>query len=359
MAESMAQRRRTKGSGSLRLRGSIWWITYYVAGKPFAESSGSADKEVAANLLKQRLGKLAAGEDVAPKKVTVSHLCELVLDDYRLRKMRDLKTSEWRYKAHVKPALGSLQAAKFGSKQIGPYVNMRRTEGAEDSTINRELSLIRRGFKLGNRESLVGKIPYIPKLEEDNARTGFLEADQYMRLLDELPERLKALFVCAYHVGNRKGELRKIQDHQVDFEARKIYFRASQTKGKERRAVPIYGDMEYWLRRQLERRPERCPWVFFYRRQPVGAHLEGWREACDRAGLPGLYFHDLRRSAVRNMTRAGVPRSIAMEVVGHKTESMFLRYDIVSDGDLDIVGEKMEEYLKEERARRAMLKRVK
>ena len=91
----------------------------------------------------------------------------------------------------------------------------------------------------------------------------------------------------------------------------------------------------------------------------MGAHLEGWKEACERAGLPGLLFHDLRRSAVRNMTRAGVPRSIAMEVIGHKTESMFRRYDIVSDGDLDIVGEKMDQYLKEERARRAKLKRVK
>jgi hypothetical protein len=59
------------------------------------------------------------------------------------------------------------------------------------------------------------------------------------------------------------------------------------------------------------------------------------------------------------MTRAGVPRSIAMEVIGHKTESMYRRYDIVSDGDLDIVGEKMEEYLKEERARRSKLKRIK
>lgn len=312
--------------------------------------------------MKQRIAGLAAGEDVTPpKKVTIAELCDLVFADYRLRNLRGIKPEEWRYNAHVKPALGSLQASKFGTNQVRTYVATRREEGASDSSINRELSLVRRGFKLGSREDppLVRKIPHIPKLEEDNARSGFLEADQYMRLLEELPERLKALFVCAYHVGTRKGELRKIQDHQVDFEARKICFRASQTKGKKARAVPIYGDMEYWLRRQLERRPEGCPWVFFYRRQPVGAHLEGWAEACTRAGVPALYFHDLRRSAVRNMTRAGVPRSIAMEVIGHKTESMYRRYDIVSDGDLDIVGEKMEEYLKVERARRAKLKRIK
>jgi hypothetical protein len=75
--------------------------------------------------------------------------------------------------------------------------------------------------------------------------------------------------------------------------------------------------------------------------------------------MPGLLFHDLRRTAVRNMTRAGIPRSIAIEISGHKTESMYRRYDIVSESDLDVVREKMDQYLKEERARRAKLKRVK
>lgn len=170
-------------------------------------------------------------------------------------------------------------AEKFGVSHVRKYVAMRRDQGALDSSVNRELSMVRRGFRLAMKENppLVRKGPEIVKLEEDNARAGFLEVDQYMRLLDKLPERLKALFVCAYHVGTRKGELRKIQVHQVDFEARKIYFRAAQTKGKKARAVPIYGEMEYWLRRQLERRPEGCPWVLFRRHRPVGAHLEGER----------------------------------------------------------------------------------
>jgi hypothetical protein len=84
--------------------------------------------------------------------------------------------------------------------------------------------------KLLEDPPLVRRVPKLPQRTEDNARQGFLEQSQYERLLSELPERLKALFVCAYHVGTRKGELRKIHWSQVDFEASKIHFSAAQTK---------------------------------------------------------------------------------------------------------------------------------
>ena len=53
-----------------------------------------------------------------------------------------------------------------------------------------------------------------------------------------------------------------------------------------------------------------------------------------KAGLPGLLVHDLRRSAVRRMEQAGVPRSVAMKLTGHRTESVYRRYAITSDADL-------------------------
>jgi integrase len=61
---------------------------------------------------------------------------------------------------------------------------------------------------------------------------------------------------------------------------------------------------------------------------------KAWAAACRRAAKPGLRLHDLRRSAVRSMEQAGVPRSVATKITGHRTEAVYRRYAIVSDADL-------------------------
>jgi integrase len=229
-------------------------IQYFVRGRRVRESTGFTKKADAENLLKQRIGEVAAGLRPGPDKATIADLCSLVLEDHRLRNLPSLQHVEWRYEAHVKPLLGSLLAARLGSSEMRQYIERRRQAGAFNSTINRELAIVRRGIRLGAQEDppLVHRQPTIPKLEEDNARQGFIEREQYETLLGEMPTNLKALFVCGYHTGARKNELRRIQWPQVDFDARLIWLSARQTKGKQARTLPVYGDMELWLRRQQE-----------------------------------------------------------------------------------------------------------
>ena len=164
------------------------------------------------------------------------------------------------------------------------------------------------GFTLGMQEDppLVHRVPYILKLEEDNARQGFLEPELFEDLVRALPDRLKALFAIAYHVGTRKGELRTTEWTQVDFEERVIRLTAAQTKGKKGRDLPFFGEMEEWLRWQQKRAKPGCRYVFFHGTRPVGAQLAGWRVACIKVGVHTLLFHDLRRTGVRNMRIAGV-----------------------------------------------------
>jgi integrase len=77
--------------------------------------------------------------------------------------------------------------------------------------------------------------------------------------------------------------------------------------------------------------------------------MKGWSKACKAAGLDGLLFHDLRRSAVRNMERAGIPRNIAMAISSHKTEAVYRRYDIVAPGDLEVAAAKLERYFQNQK----------
>jgi integrase len=331
-------------------------MQYYVHGHLRQESTGFTAKADAENLLKQRIGEAAAGRLVGPERATIADLCNLVLEDNRLRGLRDATHVEYRYRANVEPLLGRLLASRFGKAQVWQYIANRRTAGASNATINRELAIVRRGFKLGAQEEppLVHRQVMIPGLEENNVRQGFMEQEEYERLLEELPANLKALFVCGYHTGARKNELRRIQWDQVDFGAEAIRLPASQTKTKKARTLPIYGDMLRWLEHQRATCPAGCVWVFHgSRNHPVDNHLNGWSEACERAGLSGLLFHDLRRSAVRNMKRAGIQDKVAMEISGHRTRSVFDRYNIVDEADLRSAGERLEEYAEARKKERA------
>ena len=179
--------------------------------------------------------------------------------------------------------------------------------------------------------------------------------------LEELPADLKALLVCGYHTGARKNELRCIQWAQVDFEGGLIRLAAGQTKTKHARTLPIYGDMRWWLESQRETCQAGSPRVFHgAQSRPVDDHLNGWVDACKRAGVPGLLFHDLRRSAVRNMKRAGIQDVEAMRISGHRTRSIFDRYNIVDEADLRLAAEKLEQYAQRRKSERgAKLVRVK
>lgn len=155
---------------------------------------------------------------------------------------------------------------------------------------------------------------------------------------------LKALLEVGYHCGNRLGEFRKLRWGQVDLESGEIRIEQEQAKGKKPRTVPIYGEMTEWLARQSKCRQPGCKLVFHWDGKSLGSHLKGWAKACTAVGLDKLHFHDLRRSAVRNMERAGIPRNVAMQISGHKTESVYRRYDIVAEGDLKSTGEKLAAY---------------
>ena len=209
---------------------------------------------------------------------------------------------------------------------------------------------MKRAFRLAATSDppIVARVPRVPKLEEHNIRTGFLEHDVYLRVRAELPEQIRPLFVIAYYTGARLGELKRLRWEQVDLTAKRITLDPGTTKNGEGKRLPIYGEMSKWLAIEKEIRdtqfPE-CRYVFRRRGRPVKDFRKAWAQACQRAGVPGLLFHDLRRTAVRNMVRAGVPEKIAMQISGHKTRSVFDRYNIVNERDLDLAAERMQQHL--------------
>ena len=136
---------------------------------------------------------------------------------------------------------------------------------------------------------------------------------------------------------------------QVDFEAGVVRLEPGTTKNDEGRTLPfsVLPELALLLRSQWDqavsielRIGQRVPWVFYWKDRGIfkPIHVKSfyrrWKEACKRAGVEERIPHDFRRTAVRNFERAGVPRSVAMKLTGHKTEAVYRRYAIVSEADL-------------------------
>jgi integrase len=264
-----------------------------------------------------------------------------------VNRRKSLVQLESRLKNHVRAAFEQRRASELSTSHIKRYVAQRLADGAANATVNRELEIIERAFALAARcePPKVLRAIHVPMLAEDNVRTGFLDDEGYMRLRQELPEYLRPIFVVAYHVGNRLGELRKLSWEQLDFVNNQILLNPGETKNKRGRVLPVYGEMREWLRMGKEIRDAKfpeCRFVFHHHGRPIVDFRKTWAAACKRAGVPGLLFHDLRRSAIRNMRLAGIPENVAMEISGHRTRAVFDRYSIVGARDIRDAAQKME-----------------
>jgi len=249
-------------------------------------------------------------------------------------------------KSILNPKLGDLKAAKLTTEQIKGFIRDRQ-KSVKPSTVNRELAILHRAYQLGYQHDppLVSRVPKFTKLEEGVARKGFLKPELYRKLLVELAEDLRLLFVIAYHVGLRKRALLRIKWEQVDLEASCIWMEGKKANRKpEPVAVPIYADMAKFIAMQ----PRQSEFLFTRGSKPIKTFRASWDLACARAGVPGLLFHDLRRTAVRNLRRAGVAESVIMKITGDRTRAVFERYNITDQTDTQEAGRMAEEFLTRE-----------
>ena len=244
-------------------------------------------------------------------------------------------------------------------------------KGAANGTINRELAALRRILNLGAQQTppKVNRVPFIPMLKENNTRKGFFEHGAFLSLREVLPVYLKPFVTFGYRTGWRDTEITGLTWSDVDLKNGIVTLKVGETKNYEARTLYLDDELKSIFQEQWEQRKSHnklMPYVFLNNKGtgPMGDFRKAWNAACRQVGLgygykvtsdyvkkwqeklpPGPIFHDFRRTAVRNMIRSGTPEGVAMKISGHKTRSVFDRYNIVSDSDLKLASQRHAEYL--------------
>lgn len=265
---------------------------------------------------------------------------------------------------HLRGFFGPDRAIEITSDRVTEYVAHRQQEKAAASTVNAELAALGRMFILGVRAGKAASRPHISKLAMNNARKGFFEREQFDAVLTHIPDDLKPLLETMYVTGWRCSEVITRRRQHLDLKSGWLRLEPGETKNKKGRMFPLTPRLRQVLEAQvarteaLQRETGRIiQWLFHRDGKPIRHFRRSWITACVKAGFgtritdsDGKFIkavahripHDFRRTAVRNLERAGVPRSAAMEMVGHKTMSIYSRYAICDEFLLKDAATKLE-----------------
>lgn len=331
------------GTGRIYKRGQTWWIDYSFRGTRHRESSGSRRKKDATALLRRRMREMSTGGPmVDEEEIDLADLRAAIVADYEVNGKRSLRRMKGAWK-HLEGYFAGWRAVDITTDRVTTYVRTRQEEGASRSTINKEIGALRRSLNLLHEAGRLSRVPKIKTLSEDNVREAFLRMGDVEAICAEIGPDLAPVVRFAAFTGWRKNEVLGVTWRRVDFEAGTVWLDPGTTKNKEGRTFPISAlpPLERLLREQrartdaVEKEIGRIvPWVFHRDGDRIRSMIGAWRGACERAGFDGAWFHDLRRTAVRNLERAGVPRSVATKLTGHKTEAVYRRYAIADEDAL-------------------------
>lgn len=325
----------SQGSIYRRSQARTWTIKFYVDGVRHRESTGTQDRELALEYLQRRLREAECGRLHPPsQRITFTEMHELLLENYRFKRN---KTDPSRHVKRLAEMFGNMRGEDITEARIREYSRRRlERDGMTPGTLRRELAVLKRMLRLASPR--LPRVPLVDLPRVDDARQGFFEEEDLQAILPHLPPHARHLVEFLYLTGWRSSEAFRLQWRDVDWKRQLVWLRDSKNREPRIFAFKYHARLEGVLRSQQRAVREWelatggiCPSVFHWRGRPIGKLRRSWQRACRQAGIAGRLLHDFRRTAVRNLIRAGVQQAIAMKITGHKTDSVFRRYLIVDE----------------------------
>ncbi|MBW2149393.1 MAG: site-specific integrase [Deltaproteobacteria bacterium] len=295
-------------------------------------------------------------EDTTDK--TFGQLIDWYLELARVKSKRsyrkDMERSEilkkhfGRYPARlIKPSM----VEAFQSKMLSS--TSRRGKTYKPATVNRVVALMKCIFNLAIRGDMIEKNPCwkVTMLPEHNKRNRILTVKELEELVAQMRKHVARVVIFGFHTGMRLGEILNLTWDKVNVQDGYLELESKDTKTGEPRRIYFCGEVRRILLEASRVRNIQHNFLFTHPNgRPIKSIKDSFNNACSRAGVQGLRFHDLRHTFNTNLRKAGADRSVIMKMTGHKTESMFHRYNTVDEKDARVTVKKYETYLRKETA---------
>jgi integrase len=326
----------------------VYWVEYWHEGRPVRERVVAKDRKTAEIRLGEVEKEIREKRYIRVNRNVKTDLQTLSRWYLGLREVKNL-SSYSTLKARLKNVLRilgkKLTIEKLNKSKVRYY---RETRGQEPSarrrdqltkvaTINKEVSALKTMLNAAQEEGEIESNPikYCKMETENNVRERVLTEEEFERLLNVSPEYLKPVLITAFYEPMRKSEIIGLTWDEIDINKAPGFIRLPdwRTKGgKAGRAIPLHPR----VRKTLMKLPSRFlkGRVFLKDGKPFNDFKRSFATAKKDAGIDDFLFHDFRHCAVTNLRKAGNDYSTIMKASGHKTMSMFSRYNLVDEEDV-------------------------
>ena len=329
------------GTGRVYLRGTMYWIQFSAGGRVLREPANTDTRDEALRVLAQR--RLEEGDSPTTKVLqaqSLATLAALVLQRYTRKRQRSLATAKGHAAAWLAALPGDTPLGSLTVDILGDVIDGWEGDDYAPATINRRLAFLKVGMRLAKLPTLIDFAEL--RRTEDNVRDAYVARDEFARLYavavvfdPDLADYLAWLYV----MGMRRGEASQLTFDMVDRKRWTLLIPGRVQKHKKHRGIFLAGAMQAIIAKRFDARIRGCDFLFHRAGDRVQSFAKSWTTLCKAIGLadlvgtgdaqrwvPRIRPHDLRRSAVTNLLEDGFTPKEAMEITGHRTLSVFTRY---------------------------------
>lgn len=246
--------------------------------------------------------------------------------------------------AKLKAYFGDCALETITTSTIEAYEQKRLTDktkrgtAPKPATINREVSFLRSLLVSAARDHLIERIPYIELFEENNERDRVANDEEFQAILDQSDQQLKEILVCLWRAGMRKREALKLTWDRVNLKNDLITLETLakdgqvDTKTEQARVIPVSPRLKavllaIWQREKGGKVTRISDRVFLFRGKPIERFDRAFKTACRKAGVEGLWIHDIRATFATRKIAEGFDRDWVKMITEHRTDNVFRRYN--------------------------------